>query len=207
MKRGDRASSVHETNLLTHPFPLPSLPPLPLARHEGPVWQVAWAHPKFGSLLASCSYDGRVIIWKEQSSPSQQPPAMIRGAPAPKASTAPAWIKVKEHRGHESSVNSIAWAPVEYGLHLACGSSDGRVSILSYMVEEGSWRVTNWNAHQIGCNAVAWCPPSGGAGGGLFLTSATGGNAGQHPPPSPPIMRLASGGCDNLVKIWMYLRG
>jgi protein transport protein SEC13 len=37
-----------------------------LTGHTGPVWQVAWAHPKFGSsLLASCSYDGRVIIWKE----------------------------------------------------------------------------------------------------------------------------------------------
>lgn len=167
------------------------------------MWQVAWAHPKFGSLLASCSYDGRVIIWKEQTSQSAQPPqqaqTMMRGAPAPKASTTSAWIKVKEHRGHESSVNSIAWAPVEYGLSLACGSSDGHVSILSYVVEEGSWRVANWNAHQIGCNAVAWCPPSSGTGGSLFLTSS--------PPAasSPPIMRLASGGCDNLVKIWMYL--
>ena len=24
-------------------------------RHDGPVWQVAWAHPKFGTLLATCS--------------------------------------------------------------------------------------------------------------------------------------------------------
>lgn len=29
------------------------------------MWQVAWAHPKFGSILASCSYDRKVIIWKE----------------------------------------------------------------------------------------------------------------------------------------------
>lgn len=35
--------------------------------HEGPVWQVAWAHPKFGSLLASCSFDNRVVVWKEMS--------------------------------------------------------------------------------------------------------------------------------------------
>lgn len=38
-----------------------------LSGHEGPVWQVAWAHPKFGSLLASCSFDNKVIIWKETS--------------------------------------------------------------------------------------------------------------------------------------------
>jgi len=36
-----------------------------LRGHEGPVWQVCWAHPKFGSLLASCSFDHRVIVWKE----------------------------------------------------------------------------------------------------------------------------------------------
>jgi WD40 repeat protein len=34
-------------------------------RHEGPVWMVAWAHPSFGSMLASCSHDHKVIIWKE----------------------------------------------------------------------------------------------------------------------------------------------
>lgn len=31
------------------------------------MWQVAWAHPKFGSLLASCSFDARVVVWKEVS--------------------------------------------------------------------------------------------------------------------------------------------
>ncbi len=33
--------------------------------HDGPVWQVTWAHPKFGSLLASCSLDHKIIVWKE----------------------------------------------------------------------------------------------------------------------------------------------
>ena len=28
-------------------------------------------------------------------------------------------------------VNSISWAPPEYGLMLACGSSDGSISIIS----------------------------------------------------------------------------
>ena len=31
-----------------------------LAAHEGPVWSVAWAHPRFGCLLASAAYDGTV---------------------------------------------------------------------------------------------------------------------------------------------------
>ena len=33
---------------------------LPWNRHEGPVWQVSWAHPSFGNLIASCSYDHKV---------------------------------------------------------------------------------------------------------------------------------------------------
>lgn len=36
-----------------------------LLGHEGPVWQVAWGHPKFGNLLASASFDHRAIVWKE----------------------------------------------------------------------------------------------------------------------------------------------
>jgi WD40 repeat protein len=54
-------------------------------RHTGPVWQVAWAHPKFGHILASCSYDGKVIIWKEQQPASA------------------GWAKIKEHSLHTAS--------------------------------------------------------------------------------------------------------
>jgi protein transport protein SEC13 len=83
-----------------------------LTGHEGPVWQVSWAHPRFGVILASCSYDGTVMIHREVSQNS--------------------WSVIYEHRFHESSVNSISWAPHEFGLLLACASSDGRVSILEY---------------------------------------------------------------------------
>ncbi|PJF19571.1 SEC13-like protein [Paramicrosporidium saccamoebae] len=149
-----------------------------VVRHEGPVWQVAWAHPKFGSLLASCSYDGRVIIWKESQG---------------------TWIKVKEHKGHESSVNSVAWAPHDFGLLLACAASDGKVSVLTYKTEEAVWDVKEWNAHQIGCNAVAWCPS---ARPDSLLSAMPSGTASDVPIFAE--MRLATGGCDNLIKIWKY---
>ncbi|MBE7181809.1 MAG: hypothetical protein INR71_11495, partial [Terriglobus roseus] len=32
-----------------------------LTGHEGAVWCVAWAHPKYGTILASASYDGKVF--------------------------------------------------------------------------------------------------------------------------------------------------
>ena len=89
--------------------------------HEGPVWQSAWAHPKFGSLIASCSYDGRVIIWKEQSGQQQQAQHSQQYA-----TNNGGWEKYHEHAGHSSSVNAVAWAPHELDcLMLACASSDG----------------------------------------------------------------------------------
>jgi WD40 repeat protein len=36
-----------------------------LTGHQGPVWQVTWGHPKFGSIVASAGFDHTVIIWKE----------------------------------------------------------------------------------------------------------------------------------------------
>lgn len=57
-------------------------------RHTGPVWQVAWAHPKYGHILASCSYDGKVLIWKEQQG---------------QGVSAGSWAKVKEHTLHTAS--------------------------------------------------------------------------------------------------------
>nr|CAG4640929.1 EOG090X07N7 [Eulimnadia texana] len=108
-----------------------------LRGHEGPVWQVAWAHPKYGNILASCSYDRKVIIWRE---------------------TAGQWSKSYEYNFHDASVNSVCWAPHDFGLILACGSSDGSVSILTG-TPSGTWesRVIN-KAHTIGCNAVSWAP-------------------------------------------------
>lgn len=113
------------------------------------------------------SFYRKVIIWKELG----------------------VWTQIYEHTGHDSSVNSVAWAPHEFGLILACGSSDGSVSILTN--NSDTWETQKiTNAHTIGCNAVSWCPaiePS-------FDASGTQRNG--------PAKRLATGGCDNLVKIW-----
>jgi protein transport protein SEC13 len=132
--------------------------------HEGPVWQVAWLHPKFGNVLAACSYDRRVLIWKEDT-PNQ-------------------WHVVYQYAEHELSVNGLSWAPHTAGCRLACASSDGRLSVLSANAA-GGWSADAFAAHQIGVNCVAWAPHDFAAG-------------------AEPTQRLASGGCDNLIKIWKF---
>eukprot|EP00123_Amoebidium_parasiticum_P022444 comp8754_c0_seq1/m.3985 comp8754_c0_seq1/g.3985 ORF comp8754_c0_seq1/g.3985 comp8754_c0_seq1/m.3985 type:complete len:304 (-) comp8754_c0_seq1:965-1876(-) len=111
-----------------------------LRGHDGAVWQVSWAHPKFGNILASCSYDKRVIIWKETNGQ---------------------WGRLFEYARHESSVNAVAWAPHEYGLVLAAVSSDGRLSILAHIADDQTAPFKEMAfevAHPDGCNAVSWAP-------------------------------------------------
>ncbi|KAH9807572.1 WD40-repeat-containing domain protein [Melampsora americana] len=154
-----------------------------LRGHDGPVWQVSWAHPKFGSILASCSYDGKIFVWRETHSG----PASV----APSKQTV-GWEKIKEHTLHSASVNSISWAPHEYGPILACASSDGKVSVLTFK-DDGTWDAPLFVAHPIGCNAVSWAPA-------IPSASLTSPSLTQNLPSEPK--KFATGGCDGLVKIW-----
>ena len=105
------------------------------------------------------------------------------------------WSTIYTFTGHESSgnvtdvrfpayfmlpfcpVNSITWAPYEYGLVLAAASSDGTVSIHSHqgacpvyddrnfaltrlfaLAADDTWSVKTIADSKLGCNAVTWAP-------------------------------------------------
>jgi protein transport protein SEC13 len=112
-----------------------------LVGHAGPVWQVSWAHPQFGTLLASASFDGSVLVHRE-SRPGE-------------------WTLVYAGHGlHQSSVNAVCFAPHPFGLMLAAASSDGRVSILSHQAQaaNNTWAVDYLKDCKMGVNAVSWAP-------------------------------------------------
>ncbi|GMM37744.1 GTPase-activating protein [Saccharomycopsis crataegensis] len=109
-----------------------------LKQHDGAVWQVSWAHPKFGVILASASFDGKVIIWREENGK---------------------WKSLLEHTVHKASVNSVEWAPHEYGAVLLCASSDGQVSIFE-VKENGTTHNVVFPAHEAGVNSASWAPVS-----------------------------------------------
>lgn len=73
-----------------------------LRGHQGPVWQVAWAHPKFGPILASASYDGKVFIWKDSGN-AQGQAASAYGQGYGGQVSAGGWAKIKEHAAHSAS--------------------------------------------------------------------------------------------------------
>lgn len=146
-----------------------------LQGHEGPVWEISWSHPKFGVVLASCSFDGSVLIHRES------PPG--------------SWTLIHAARGlHDSSVNGVSFGPHQYGLTCAAASSDGRVSFLSHN-EDDTWSVEYVTDNALGVNAVTWAPyvPLSGAGGsGESDTTAS---TNVQP-------RVATAGCDNRIRFW-----
>jgi len=135
-----------------------------LRAHEGPLWKVAWAHPKYGSLLATCGYDMKVIIWKEVQPGN--------------------WQIAFMDTTHMASVNSCEFCPWEFGLRLACASSDGTVSILTHQTSDQQWRRVAFPAHAGGALAVSW--------GAVQLRDGVMSSS----------MRLVSGGFDNSVYLW-----
>jgi len=149
-----------------------------LTGHEGPVWQVAWGHPKFGSLLASCSYDGRVFLWKEMQSNF--------------------WQRIFEFARSEGSMNSVAFAPHSFGLSLACGCSDGTVSICTRNEQSGRFEVQTFMAHAGGVNAVSWGPDI--ATGSVLAPSAS--LSSSSSVPLRVERRFVSGGFDHRLRIW-----
>ena len=160
------------------------------------MWSVAWvsnpksrlfmnyfglheeqAHPKYGTILASASYDGRVLIWREAPQSSAQ-------------GKASQWQLIYSFAQHTASVNILSWAPHEAGCLLACASSDGKVSVIEF--KDNNWDYQLIQAHGIGVNAVSWGP--------AVAPGAVASASGQ----SGIVRRFASGGSDCLIKIWEF---
>ena len=132
------------------------------------MWQLSFSHPRFGSLLASCGFDKKVYIWRDNG----------KGQ----------WEKLFEY-AHKNSVNSVAFAPQEYGLLLLCGSSDGFISIHEY--RNDNWISASIFGHGFGVNSVSWGPSVYNEAGNSNANSL-----------NLAPMRFVSCGNDNLLRVW-----
>ena len=151
-----------------------------LQGQEGPVWQVSWAHPKFGVLLASCSFDGSVWIFRE-SRPRE-------------------WTVIHAARQlHDSSVNGVTFGPEEYGnMILAAASSDGRVSVLEHNPANQMWTVDYLADCPMGVNAVSWAPSNAY----YSQLQQQQSDAAEPQQSSPCVLSLVTAGCDNGIRFW-----
>ncbi|KAF8127346.1 WD40-repeat-containing domain protein [Mycena galopus ATCC 62051] len=118
---------------------------------------VAWAHPKFGNILASCSYDGKVLIWKEQQAPS----------------STNNWAKIREHTSTRPSLprphqlqsipgSAAPPAPAPPAKRFASAGCDNLVRIWGYREDQQAWVEEDvLEGHTDWVRDVAWAPSVG----------------------------------------------
>lgn len=137
--------------------------------------------------MASCSFDGSVIVHREQR---------------------PGSWSVLHHATalHESSVNGVAFAPHEFGLMFATASSDGRVAVVKHLPNH-TWSVEYIADCATGVNAVCWAPFGSYIDMAVMNMDASTNEDGtiqqQLPELSQQLPRIATAGCDNCMRIYV----
>ncbi|CCM04009.1 uncharacterized protein FIBRA_06166 [Fibroporia radiculosa] len=89
--------------------------------HDAAVAQVAWAHPEFGSIVASASFDRTVKVW-------EQVPASASDADAGAGPSA-RWVERAMLVDAKGTVRAVEFAPQQFGLKLATIASDNHLRI------------------------------------------------------------------------------
>ena len=190
----------------------------PPRRHDGPIHGLSWAHPSFGSILASCSFDGKVFIWKENEGGkgwSKVKEHLLHTASGPSRVTWPSTglradsscpePQSTPSRGHHTSSVRFLPAPARTARSPSSPSTvrESLVSCPSYAgssldsTDDGTWDASLFPAHPLGVTSVSWAPAVGVGS----LTSIDAPENGQAPGITQ-VKRFASGGCDGLVRVW-----
>jgi nucleoporin SEH1 len=114
--------------------------------HSGSIWRLSWAHPEFGVVLASCSFDRKIRIWEETTDAEEVAnDASLNGRGA--------WSKVAEITDARDSVVDVQFAPHHTGVRIASCGADGFVRIHQ---APDVLDLSNWERHsEIDASAAA----------------------------------------------------
>lgn len=99
--------------------------------HAASVWKVTWAHPLFGQLIATASFDRTAAVWEE---------IVHEGGGTH-------WVKRATFIDSRTSVTDVKFAPKQLGLQLATASADGVVRIYENIDVSNlaQWQLQNFN--------------------------------------------------------------
>ncbi|KAJ1922603.1 epoxide hydrolase, soluble (sEH) [Tieghemiomyces parasiticus] len=134
--------------------------------HDSSLTKVCWAHPEFGNLIATGSFDRTVRIWQQTSNQNSAAGAgldtVYPNADGQVEELAAEgginrWHHIATKKDAQGMIVDLAFAPHYMGLQLAAASSDGFVRIY----ETGSpVRFDNWTlASEIDVNGIAVYAP------------------------------------------------
>ncbi|XP_018618564.1 nucleoporin SEH1-like isoform X1 [Scleropages formosus] len=119
--------------------------------HSGSVWRVTWAHPEFGQVLASCSFDRTAAIWEELVGESNDKQRGQRH-----------WVKRTTLVDSRTSVTDVKFAPKHMGLVVTTCSADGVVRIYEApdVMNLSQWSLQHEISCKLSCSCISWNPSS-----------------------------------------------
>lgn len=86
--------------------------------HDAPISKVCWAHPEYGTIIASSSFDRTVKIWEKAGSSTNLDAVQSAVNGSAFQSTPSRWIERAMLPDAKSSVRAIEFAPHQIGLKL-----------------------------------------------------------------------------------------
>lgn len=116
--------------------------------HSGSVWRVTWAHPEFGQVIATSSFDRTAAVWEE-----------LVGEPNADGGRSH-WIKRTQLVDSRTSVTDVKFSPKNLGLQLATCSQDGIVRIYEApdVMNISQWTLQHEISCKLSCSCVSWSP-------------------------------------------------
>lgn len=82
--------------------------------HDAAVSKLSWAHPEFGTILASSSFDRTVKVWEQTSYVDSDQP-QLNGA---STSSASRWTERAVLVDAKGTVRAVEFSPQHFGLKL-----------------------------------------------------------------------------------------
>ena len=82
--------------------------------HDAAVTKVSWAHPEFGTIIASSSFDRTVKVWEQTSYTDTDP--QLNGASG--SSSSSRWVERAVLVDAKSTVRAVEFSPPSFGLKL-----------------------------------------------------------------------------------------
>lgn len=143
--------------------------------HRGNVTKVAWAHPEFGSVLATSGSDSDAKIWEERThggtfgTGGASMASVGAAAGGNTSSLASRWTIKTQLTEARKAVTCLEFAPRHWGLKLATGSTDGNVRIYEAVdvMNLAQWplaatlqafgEATSTATGQLGVSCLSWC--------------------------------------------------
>ncbi|EDR03350.1 uncharacterized protein LACBIDRAFT_238721 [Laccaria bicolor S238N-H82] len=123
--------------------------------HDAAVSKISWAHPEFGSIIASSSFDRTVKVW-EQAAPAAAADQQTNANAGGQSSSR--WIERAVLPDARGTVRMVEFAPHHFGLKLASIASDSILRIHECLEQPS---LTSWQlVEEIDVQTVAdggWC--------------------------------------------------